>query len=352
MQRLLVIQGRGFGDALIAARFLSALTRTRAFREVDVITKPEFAGLFREVERVRVVATARFPMATGGIRNPFLLFPLFQAVNRARAARYEFGFNYFPDFRERLLFRCVAPELHFEASWPPGHPFARLSRRGYVAPPRNTRELPVTEINVYRILAELGRQLTAEFPVDVLLETVPRSIKAQAVPRIVLHPFARGAYRQWQEDNWRDLARHLITRGFEVFACSAPNERGKLSDIFSAEVPEVKLHAASLTEFLALLRSANVLVCVDSFPLHAGAYTGTPTVLLNGANDWRVWSPTPHVASAGGQCPNYPCISRPKCQGSSIEFVCVRGISVTSVLALLDDALSAKENLPRPAACL
>ncbi len=127
---------------------------------------------------------------------------------------------------------------------------------------------------------------------------------------VVFHPWASGSQRrlrEWPEDNWVGLARHLATPGRMFLLTGSPADEAR-SDalcrrlVEQGSAAEVLIGRDGLEEIARVLTHAEILVSVNTGIMHLGAILGTPTVSINGPTSSRRWGPVgPRVANV---CPN------------------------------------------------
>lgn len=111
----------------------------------------------------------------------------------------------------------------------------------------------------------------------------------------VIHaaPFFR--YKQWRREGWREVAHHLVERGFDLVATGGPGaaERVYLDDIWQG-VPIRRLDGQlSWPQLASLLANARVYVGPDTSVTHLAAAAGCPTIALYGPTDPQIWGPWP-----------------------------------------------------------
>ena len=147
--------------------------------------------------------------------------------------------------------------------------------------------------------------------------------------------------RRWPSDRWVELANRVTERyGLTVVLTGAPEEVPDL-EALAARMKYPTFIAAgelSLRQFSVLAGAAQLMVSVDTGPLHVAAATGVPIVAMFGPSDlrkWRPYGPGNIAVSAGLECS--PCtthylgkISLKTCDD------CMRGISVEDVLDAID----------------
>jgi heptosyltransferase-3 len=126
---------------------------------------------------------------------------------------------------------------------------------------------------------------------------------------IVFHCWATGtehALREWPDENWLSLAQRLR----ELFASKVPTPHfvltGGPSDLDRSRALAAKLQLAGssaivfdsppgssshagLASVAALLRSASLVVSVNTGTMHLAAIAGAPTISINGPNSGARW---------------------------------------------------------------
>jgi len=146
-------------------------------------------------------------------------------------------------------------------------------------------------------LADLLGIPTVAQMVAPVTELSPALVRDKAYAVIHAAPFFR--YKQWHRDGWRDIARHLASRGLELIATGGPSieERTYLDEIWSGcEVSLRRLDGQlSWPQLASVLAAARVYVGPDTSVTHLAAAAGCPTVALYGPTDPRIWGPWPQA---------------------------------------------------------
>ena len=121
----------------------------------------------------------------------------------------------------------------------------------------------------------------------------------------VLHLAPRFRYKRWHEDGWRKLIAWLHGRGLRVAITGggAPAERDYIQHVLAgSDVPVVDLAGRlRFAETADLLRGAALYIGPDTATSHLAAACGTPSIVLFGPTDPRLWGPLPR----GGLDPPY-----------------------------------------------
>jgi heptosyltransferase-1 len=180
--------------------------------------------------------------------------------------------------------------------------------------------------------ASVGRDFTIPVaPADVVvaegvLAGLPR-------PIVVLHPAARWPTKLWESARWRDLASALCRDGAGVVVTGAAEDRAMAAAIGEGLNPAPRSLAGrvSLKQLVAVLRSADLMITVDSGPMHIAAVVGTPVLALFGATDPARTGPLGTGYVLHRRLPCSPCLQRRCAIADTLR--CMRDIDVPEVLA-------------------
>lgn len=345
---VLMLQCRGFGDAIIATHLINAMGQSWEGVCVDVWASPELVPLFEGHPFVNQCYVQGVPL----IRRYKFSFPsvlgTLGRLFRLRAKRYDLCINLVGDVRENLLTWLVRAKSSWSIEWQEGHPFNQLVHPGLSSLIGHIECIPATERNVYVVYKRLAAKLGCIEAWGVRTHknvNIARQVElGKPGCRIGIHPLAGVVSKEWPIRRWNELVKRLLERGCEVAIFGAPRERPALTKAFSAWSKDgrVSIETRSLRGFLEALKDLTAFVGLDSFGIHAAYSVGVPSVLLNGANAPDVWAPPgTYVLGEGQGCEHYPCYNRPKCEGMPNEFVCIRGVSVENVMGGLKAVASA-----------
>ena len=169
--------------------------------------------------------------------------------------------------------RRVGPSFHREGS-----------RFFYdaVSGPRNKKRHAVEEnLDTVRYLG---------FPVGEVV--FPVRFPAQTVdlphPRVGLLPCSRRPEKNWRPDRFAEVARGLRDRaGANIVLLGSPADAEVCAGLASAIGPGVvnRCGRTSMVELGGVIQELDLLVTVDSGPMHVAAAVGTPTVAVFGPTD-------------------------------------------------------------------
>lgn len=312
--RVLVVKLSSLGDlfhALPAVRVL----REKLGAAVDWVTQTEYAELvrcFTDVERVIPFPRREFPR--GGLT--FL-----------RALR-ERSYDMVLDFQGLLKSAMVArlarsPRRIGPACGREGSVRLYTERAG---PPDRSRHAVEQGLDLVR---HLGLPVsTPVFPVRF-----PPVDFALPGPRVGLVPCSRWPTKNWPPDLFYDVARGLQERGASVFLFGSPEDQATCAAI------ERGLHGniadlcgrTSLVELGGWMAGMDLVISVDSGPMHIAAALGRPVLAIFGPTDPARTGPygPMHRVLLADDCPCRPCYKR-ACERE--DLACLRHISPDLVL--------------------
>jgi ADP-heptose:LPS heptosyltransferase len=126
-------------------------------------------------------------------------------------------------------------------------------------------------------------------------------------PLVVLHAGAGDESYLWQEEGWLEVGRALLAGGAAALAFTAGPGEEEEAAALAAGVGRGKAFAAALPllEAFALIAAADMVISLDTAPVHVAATMGTPVVALYGPGDAAMWRPlgVPHrLVTAEAPC--------------------------------------------------
>lgn len=159
--------------------------------------------------------------------------------------------------------------------------------------------------NMYHDLAKaLSPEASPKFPeIEVPEEIINKQrelIRGNADKKvIVIHPgvsklsIQKNILKFWYVKNWTELIKKLLTTGeYRVILTGGPDDQEvssalqeELGDIQHENFVDLTNKTANIIELAAIIKLADLIVCVDSAPMHIGVGVKTPTVALFGPTD-------------------------------------------------------------------
>jgi lipopolysaccharide heptosyltransferase II len=240
-------------------------------------------------------------------------------------------------------------------------------RIGYALPemrPFLTKAVPYVggrhevEQNLHLVMATLGDDIEHPGPLEFRPE--PEHVKSALnhLPGkngdrryLCLHPGTRAPVKLWRPESFAQVADTLAKRyDLQVIISGSAGERNLAEDIAGQmeSNPVVIAGQTSLGQLAAIMGRCELVIGVDSGPLHLAVSQGVPTVHLFGPVDHRTFGPwgDPRrhlVLLSDRDC--IPCNRLDYAPGELEEHSCVRSITVTQVLKAADSLLSGNSQL-------
>lgn len=158
--------------------------------------------------------------------------------------------------------------------------------------------------------------------------------RMESFPMIGIHPGAREANKLWETDKWAKLIGCIVSSyNAKVLVFYAGKEKEIVKQIrnLACYPDSVVPISAPLPSFIALVNQLDLLIGLDSGPVHIAAAVGTPSVVLFGPKEPSLSQPYSTETKVVMK-PNFSC--RPcgiRCIRDRNE--CMRSISVDEVFA-------------------
>ena len=316
IRRILVIKLSSLGDLFHALPAVHEL-KTGFGAVVDWVTQPaytELVGRFGDVNRVLAFPRRRFLTGAAAFfrdlrRDRYDLIVDFQGLLKsaliARLARGTFR---------------LGPSFHREGA----HLFYTA-----VAGPRNRNRHAVEEaLDAVRYLGHTPTQ-----PISPL--SFPKRPRTEPRPRVALLPCSRWITKNWPPERFIETARGLLADpGAALFLVGAAEDRPVCDAIANAlEGRVVNLCGqTSLVEMGSLLQEMDLVISVDSGPMHMAAALGIPVLAVFGATDPVRTGPygAKHRVLHHENMPCRPCRSR---QCARHDLACLADLPAGRVLA-------------------
>ncbi len=344
-RRVLLLQCRNVGDAVIGTGFSEALGRSERGIELHVLTRAAFRPLYANSPYVAAVHEAEFPMGSGRRFGAAEAAALAARIAGLRRLRFDRVVNLCGDFRENALGWAIGGSGNCGPVWPAGHAYRQHARQGLTALLPGAVRIAPDAPSVYAAVQSMTTALGATAPArQRLYDAGGNAYAHRPQGRVVgLHPSCSQPCKEWPSARWRSLIGLIRADGHAVVVFGAPAERERLAaDLDGLLGPEVELVTGPMDAFFERLSRVAAFVGLDSFGIHAAHAIGVPSVALNGANQADLVIPPDALLVDGGigvSC--HPCFSRPTCSAGPEPYRCIRGIAEAGVMERLRQLLPA-----------
>lgn len=164
----------------------------------------------------------------------------------------------------------------------------------------NQAALPRVTVNaeaLAKMSSQLGITNTTAGGVD---DSAGHSTTGGGMQRVVIHPgtsqlaIKKGIIKTWPAAHWAELIGNFLAQdNIEVMLAGGPDDAESIKEIQSA-LGEMSTHArfrsmygktANLQELVALMQLSDLIVCVDSAPMHIAVALNKPTVAMFAPTD-------------------------------------------------------------------
>jgi lipopolysaccharide heptosyltransferase I len=345
LRRILLIKPSALGDVVHALPVAATLQRRYPNIRLDWLVEEEVADIVRghpAISDVVVSGRRRWLRQFRGARQ---IAPALGEVARfvavLRRRRYDAVLDLQGLFKSALYVMATSAPIRVGfAEGREGSPWVLTHR--IVAPPQ-----PVHAVDRYLALAAAVGATEPVREFEIALTPQARALAESMLegcgrPRVILHPSARWRTKLWEVERWRELAASLLAEGVGVLITGGHEDGTMAAQICAGLVPAPLslVGRLSLKELAAVLDGADLMVTVDSGPMHMAAAMGTPVVGLFGPTDPRRTGPLGVGTVIQRPLPCSPCLQR-RCRIAD-EYRCMRDLSVAEVLTAVRALLQAR----------
>lgn len=338
-EKILALQFKYFGDAVLMTPALRALRAHFPQAEIHLLAPEEIAPLFQHLpwlNRVWAMPRRRGRASLGETG------PLLRALRRERFHR---SVDFASNDRGAILSRLIGAQKRLGWDQPGGFWGRRFCYTHRVTPDESS---PHESARLAQLLS--GWQippppsLEAEIRPDPALANLAKEILPQD-SAVICHVASSQPRKEWPLTHWAELNRLAVRAGRPVVFTTA---RGQRESALMADLKKLAPGASILPEvaelplFLAVLARARVFLSGDTGPLHFAAGLGVPTISLFGPTSPARWAPigAQHQVLTGGPC---SCPANSSVCTSSRH--CLAEISPAQVMAALDKPFETNQRM-------
>ena len=285
-KNILIIKPSARGDIVLALPALSALKKSFPQAKVSWLVRPEYADLLRghpDLDEIILFDRKRLSKWWCS-RDSFNSLRLL--VKQLRAGQFDLVFDFQGLFRTGFLGWMTGSKRRFGTAG--AREFAHLFYTHKVAQDSSCVHL----VDYYlRMVSEAGApQAKPEFklPEDTAsTETVDKLLKSQNVNSgyVVLVPGAARKEKCWGIWHFSDIADEIAEKfGLSIVATGSQGERVAIEALQELTTTRIANLAGktSISELIALLKKASLVISNDTGPGHIAAALGAPIVMIFG----------------------------------------------------------------------
>lgn len=322
--RVLIVKLSALGDLVHAMPVARAL-KADLQAEIDWITQDEYVDLvacFDDVDRVIGFPRRRF------VRHHR------RFLRELRTRSYDLIIDLQGLFKSGVVTRLargtrrIGPSYHREC--------ARLFYSEVPGPADRSRHAVEQAADVIRYLGLKPARRACPM-------SLPHYNPVGDRPHVAIVPCSRWSTKNWPVERFADVARQVMKRtGGTVYVVGGPDDAEACSRIAEQSSGAVNLCSrTTIAETAGVLRAMDLVISVDTGPMHVAAAAGTPVLAIFGATDPLRTGPHGDrhdvLTTAGLDC--RPCMSRRCARG---DLACLTRIEVATVVQAAEKMLSAR----------
>jgi lipopolysaccharide heptosyltransferase I len=347
--RVLVIRLSALGDVVHALPMLDALRRARPDAEIGWVVEEKAASLLAghpQIDRIWVAPRAEI---VGLLRRGRLLAALRLLVRFARelrAAGYDLVIDPHSNARSAFLALCSGAPRRIGFA----HGYAKEGA-GWVYTDRVVPTRP-RQLKVQRaldLLRPLGIDPHGARAVLGIPETTRAWARAQVEllggrPIVAIHPGVSdaGAIKQWDPARFaRTAVRLARERGARCLVTWGPGERDLAQRVVAASEGCATLgpETGSILDLAAIYAACDLVIGVDTGPLHLAAALGIAVVGLYGPKDPAIYAPWDARTGTAAPVVRRPVWCGPCNRRRCSNVICMPAIQVGDVVEAAQESL-------------
>jgi ADP-heptose:LPS heptosyltransferase len=299
--KILALQFKYFGDAVLMTPALRALHEQFPQAEIHLLVPQEIAPLFQHLAWLTHVWPLPRRRGSASLRETW---PLIRALRREKFDR---SVDFASNDRGAILSFLIGAKRRLGWAERGGFFGRRFFYTDRVAtatnPPHESMRLAQL-VSGWRIPPP--RSLESELYADTALADAAEKILPDA-RAVLCHVASSQTKKEWPLAQWAKLHQLATAAGMKLVFTTAHGEReAALMTEFKKIAPEALIlqQISDLPLFLAVLSRAAVFISGDTGPLHFAAGLGVPTISLFGPTPPARWAPIgeKHLALTGGTC--------------------------------------------------
>jgi len=137
----------------------------------------------------------------------------------------------------------------------------------------------------------------AVFP-EIHLPQTNSKLKIPFQKYAVVHPYPMWNYKQWTDNNWKELIKYLLEKDLKVLISGSPeSQERKNCEQLAGHFPHNQVQSlagkSQIPQLSGVLKKATCYIGPDTSITHMAAASGCPTIALYGPSNCEKWGPWP-----------------------------------------------------------
>ncbi len=326
--RILIVRLSAIGDVVRTLPALSSLRKEYPDAHIAWAVEDKARGALDAHPHIDEVVVFERKKIVSALKNPLRFFEGFSMIahflRKIRAGNYDIAFDFHGIFKSGLFtaWSRASRRIGFEKEFvkefnnlftneklkPGDSGLPRVERnlemvRPFVSPENITDKPALGLSDAHR---KKARAFVAEAFGDSHLDgaRLDATRRDTVCPLVAIHPGTSRSLKKWPPRYFAELCDMLaVSLEADVMITWGPGELEEAQQIRSLSKSDPKIGAQThgVLDLAALLEICDLMITVDSGPMHIGSAVGVPVVAIFGPTDIRVnaphWSPTRVVTS-------------------------------------------------------
>ncbi|MDT8903820.1 lipopolysaccharide heptosyltransferase II [Anaeroselena agilis] len=305
IKKILVINLAYLGDVILSTPAVRALKAAYPGGEIDMLVIPSTAPVANGNPYIRRVIVYD---KRGRHRN---LLRLWELIKQLRAEKYDLAVAMNFALRSSLMAWATGAKYRLGYDAQHAAPFLTHVASSSRAAVRHETENYLALLEPLGIITE-DTSLTFRVNQEAVVAMRSKVKLTSARPAVAVCPYGRHPLNSWTDQGYAELIKYFSQDG-DCYLIGGQAEKESLEKLnaLSGGAATVLAGTLSISELAALLQAVDLLISVDTGPLHIAGAVGTPILGLFGRSDFRVWGPKGVNSKVlCTQPPCWPCYQR------------------------------------------
>jgi ADP-heptose:LPS heptosyltransferase len=303
------------GDVISLAVMLDPLKARFSNARIVLWCHSKNQHLLQGDARVAHIVHAPFPWSSHAGKRGRLRdwLAVLRSVGEVRALRPDVGIDCRGEIRSQILLRAAGcgRRIGFVNYF-----FSNMVIRGLLLTDNLGKGEPCHryELNLRLLQPLLGHVPRLKLPSLAMPLIAPRRIAGPGERQIVFQIGAGWRHRRWRAERWASLmdalGRH---RDLHLVLVNGPGEEPLVREVLARTHVPVERVTTSFDELVAVIKAADLFICLDSGPMHIALALGVRTLALFGPGNTAIWHPLgegDRFVAHGDAFPCHPCLQK------------------------------------------
>ncbi|MDA3798791.1 MAG: glycosyltransferase family 9 protein [Kiritimatiellae bacterium] len=290
-KRILLVEPFGMGDVLSLSVMLDPILSKFPDAQIYLLTKNGNDDIYASDKRITKTFTAPIPWSkvSGQKKGTFNEWKqLLKTCCEVAKLNPSIGLDTRSEIRSQILMLvCNCKErIGFK-----NYLNTNINVQGFLLTAIIDKPKAMHRYHMNRLLVEKSLKIdmpTLSFP------TFKPNVNAESYDtnkkRVLIHIGARWEFRQWSTDKWIELIEKLKQhQDLYISITAGENEKQTLDSILTQT--SIDGNISDLEVLIKEIKSTDLLICLDSGPMHLAQTLNIPVLALFGPGDFDLWHP-------------------------------------------------------------